>query len=218
MLVVVGGHSRNVGKTSVVCEIITGIPEARWQAIKITQHGHNFCSIDGHPCDCAPGDASHPFVLDEQPGADRTDSGRYLAAGARRSFWLRTAKDELGHAIPTLKSLLAGAEHTIVESNSVMRFFTPDLYLVVLDYGVEDMKESTRLFFDRADAFVVNAAGRPAPPWPGIPRRWLEGKPRFPADPPRYGGPELIAFVRSRMASHGAGAHEVFGGSFAEKD
>ncbi|MBV6430429.1 MAG: hypothetical protein IANPNBLG_00541 [Bryobacteraceae bacterium] len=200
MLVVVGGHSRNVGKTSVVCEIISGIPEAGWQAIKITQHGHSFCSIDGLPCDCAPGDASHPFVLDEESRAGGTDSGRYLAAGARRSFWLRTAKGELGHAIPTLKSLIAGAAHSVLESNSVMRFLTPDLYIVVLDYGVEDMKESTRLYFDRADAFVVNAAGRSTPPWPGIPRRWLEDKPWFPARPPLYGGPELIAFVRSRMS------------------
>ena len=43
-LVVVGGHSRNVGKTSVVAGLIAALPEFKWTAMKITQYGHNVCS------------------------------------------------------------------------------------------------------------------------------------------------------------------------------
>ena len=34
-LVMVGGHSRNIGKTSVVEGIIRGLPEYNWTAAKI---------------------------------------------------------------------------------------------------------------------------------------------------------------------------------------
>ena len=37
-VVVVGGQSRKVGKTSVVCGLIAALPEMRWTAIKLTQH------------------------------------------------------------------------------------------------------------------------------------------------------------------------------------
>jgi hypothetical protein len=40
MLVVVGGHSRNIGKTSVICGIIRALPTWNWTAIKITPHVH----------------------------------------------------------------------------------------------------------------------------------------------------------------------------------
>ena len=52
-LIVVGGHSRSVGKTSVVAGIIAALPEMHWTAAKITQYGHGICSANGRTCDCA---------------------------------------------------------------------------------------------------------------------------------------------------------------------
>ena len=43
-IVVIGGHSRSVGKTSLVAELIAALPEMQWTAAKITQFGHGFCS------------------------------------------------------------------------------------------------------------------------------------------------------------------------------
>ncbi len=40
MIVVVGGSSRNVGKTGVMCEIISATREAGWTALKISPHDH----------------------------------------------------------------------------------------------------------------------------------------------------------------------------------
>lgn len=179
--------------------IIAAIPEAEWQAIKITQHGHQVCSTDGAACDCV-GDLLHPYALDEQMEPDSTDSGRYLSAGAKRSYWLRTAKGELGYAMEELRRLLAAAENTIVESNSLLRFLTPDLYVMSLDYSVEDMKDSARQYMDRADAYVVVERGPLAQPWK-FPSRWFAGKPLFRVKPPEYCPPELGEFVRARWLS-----------------
>ncbi len=43
-IVVVGGHSRSVGKTSVVANLIARLPQLNWTACKITQFGHGFCT------------------------------------------------------------------------------------------------------------------------------------------------------------------------------
>jgi len=51
-VVVVGGHSRSVGKTSVVAGLIAALPEYAWNAMKITQFGHGVCSRNGELCDC----------------------------------------------------------------------------------------------------------------------------------------------------------------------
>ena len=46
-LLVVGGHTRNIGKTALVVDLIRAFPEAAWTAVKITQYGHGVCSISG---------------------------------------------------------------------------------------------------------------------------------------------------------------------------
>jgi hypothetical protein len=43
-IIVIGGHSRSVGKTSVVAGLISALPDFRWTALKITQYGHGICS------------------------------------------------------------------------------------------------------------------------------------------------------------------------------
>ena len=203
MLVIVGGHSRNIGKTSLVEGVIRALPEAGWTAVKITQYGHNVCAADGDSCGCAAGD-DHPFALTEERQPGTTDSGRFLAAGARRAFWLRTAKGELGHAIPALHKIAASSGNVILESNSAMQFFTPDLYVVLLDPAVADMKESTRRYFDRANAFVVVDRGKTPFPWDGVPKRWLHGKPQFQARPPVYVDAEMCAWLQGSMGNRTA--------------
>jgi hypothetical protein len=194
LLVVVGGHSRNIGKTSVMSSIIASNRDLHWHAIKITQHGHDVCASDGDDCGCA-GDRLHPCALDEQLQPDGTDSGRYLAAGAIRSWWLRTAAGDLGEAMPAFRKLCESAENLIVESNSILRFVQPDLYIVVLDCAVDDMKDSARLYLDRADAFAVAHGEFATPSW-NVPPRWFRNKPMFPVVPPNYDSAGLAEFVR----------------------
>ncbi len=196
MLIVVGGHSRNIGKTSVVAGLISAMREANWTAVKITQLGHGVCSAAGEPCDCAV-DPRHPYELTEEVAPNAADSGRYLAAGAARSFWLRTAEGRLGGAMTALRAILPLGGNAIVESNSVMGFLRPDLYLVVVDPTVEDWKLSARRHLDRATAIVEVWGGPPAP------RAALPGRdrPRFPVAPPSYLSPELVDFARSRLSA-----------------
>src|SRR5256885_14895841 len=62
--IVVGGHSRSVGKTSVVAGIIAALPAQQWTAVKITQFGHGICSVNGKSCHCAVDE--HTVALSEE--------------------------------------------------------------------------------------------------------------------------------------------------------
>jgi hypothetical protein len=102
---VVGGHTRSIGKTQLVCDIIRAFPRTEWIAGKITQYGHGVCARNGENCDCAP--SEHSCALDWETQADTgTDSSRFLAAGAKHSFWLRTKQGYLAEGLPLLREAL----------------------------------------------------------------------------------------------------------------
>ena len=187
-LMVVGGHTRSIGKTQLVCDVISAFPQAKWIAGKITQYGHGVCAQNGENCDCAPDE--HVSAINWETQADTgTDSARFLAAGARRSFWLRTKQGFLAEGLPLLRAALQQAVETggpelspvIVESNSLLQFLKPSLYFAVVDPAKDDFKESARAVLDRADALVLRgtADALPAaePSWIKLPTRLLKEKP-----------------------------------------
>jgi hypothetical protein len=187
-VIVVGGHTRSIGKTQLVCDLIAAFSQENWVAGKITQYGHGVCAQNGENCDCAPDD--HVCAISWEKTANETDSGRFLAAGARRSFWLRTKQGFLAEGMPLLREALCEATgtdpnapgHVILESNTLLQFLKPSLYLMVLDPSKADFKESARLQMDRASAFVLrqpllNANGAVASA--DFPARFLCGKPQF---------------------------------------
>jgi hypothetical protein len=198
-ILVIGGHSRSVGKTSVVAELISALPEYDWTAVKITQYGHGVCSADGAPCDCATADHTWAISEEEDRGG-KSDTSRFLLAGAMRALWVRTEQGRLAEAMPALRRRLDGSRHVILESNSVLKFLRPDLYLTVLDPGTEDFKNSAREFLDRAGAVILHhgsTAGGSA--WQGVSLKPVAERPVFRIAPPPYVTPEIVAFVRSRI-------------------
>lgn len=204
MLVAVGGHTRDLGKTAVAAGLICALPEWQWTAVKITQYGHGACEAKGDPCECAPTDPAElarPYLLAEEEGPSDTDSGRFLAAGAIRSYWLRTAQGQLAGAVPVLRKMLAACENVIAESNSILEFFQPDLYLVVMDFSKEDFKPSSLRFLDRADALVIIDSGINVPMWEDVSRGLWDTKKQFVVKPPYYVTMDMAEFARSRLAS-----------------
>jgi len=198
-LVVIGGHTRNVGKTSVVAGLIAALPEFKWTAMKITQYGHNVCSRDGQPCHCATED--HTWAIsEEKERSGLTDTSRFLAAGAEHVWWVRSEQGRLAEALPSIRKLLAGSGNAILESNSILKFLRPDLYLTVLDPATADFKQSAQEFLDRADAVIMhNSKGNIS--WQGVSLKPVEGQPVFNIHPPEYVTPEIVEFVRGKLQS-----------------
>jgi molybdopterin-guanine dinucleotide biosynthesis protein len=208
--IVIGGHTRNIGKTSVVAGLIAALPQMNWTAVKITQFGHNVCSANGEPCDCQTADHSLA-ISEERDPTTGTDTSRFLAAGAHRVFWVRTRQGQLAEAMPRVRKLIAESENIILESNSVLRFLQPDLSLAVLDPAIPDFKPSALRYLDRTDALIVPAGttlnSLTTVLWPGVSPRLLATKRLFPTSPPTYTSPELIDFVSTRLATLRLEAH-----------
>jgi hypothetical protein len=202
-LIVVGGHSRNIGKTSVVAGLIAALPEFQWTAMKITQYGHGICSANGKLCDCATAD--HMWaVTEERNRSGKSDSSRFLVSGAIRSLWVRTRQGMLAEAMPRVRKELATATNVILESNSILRFVRPDLYITVLDAATADFKLSAQQFLERANAVVLHdSTGAVA--WDHVSMSPVSGKPTFRIHPPQYVTQELVEFVRAELNANAAG-------------
>ncbi len=198
-IVVIGGHSRNVGKTSVVAGLIAALPEFNWMAMKITQYGHGVCSKDGKACHCATED--HTWAISEEK--DRTgksDTSRFLLAGAAPVWWVRTEQGRLAEAIPAIRGRVAESKNVILESNSILKFIRPDVYITVLDPATEDFKRSAQEFLDRADAVILHQHPDGTNwQWDGISLKPLKDCPIFPIRPPKYITPKIVEFVKSKI-------------------
>jgi len=200
--VVIGGHSRSVGKTSVVAGLIAALPEFDWTAFKITQYGHGICSRNGGPCDCVCADHSWA-VSEERDRSGESDTSRFLVAGAVRSWWVRTEQGRLAEAMPLVLEKIGAATNAIIESNSVMDFLQPDLYLTVLDPGTADFKRSAQKYFQDADAVILHSHGKHAP-WPHISADAINGKRTFLIYPPDYVTEDIVEFVRAALFARSA--------------
>ena len=197
-IIVVGGHSRSVGKTSVVAGLISALSERHWTAVKITQFGHGICSVNGENCGCADGDHT-VAISDENDRSGQSDTSRFLVAGAERSLWVRTKQGRLAEAMPALRQRLSTATDIIFESNSVLKFLRPDLYLSVLDPATADFKSSAREVLDLADAVILHKSDNSNPAWQGVSAKLVTAKPAFLISPPAYVTGELVAWVRGRL-------------------
>ena len=200
-ILVIGGHTRSVGKTSVVAGLIAALPGFHWTALKITQYGHGICSANGEACDCATSDHSWA-ASEEKDRSGESDTSRFLVSGAAHSWWVRTQQGRLAEAMPRIRKILATAQNAIIESNSILRFVKPDLYLTVLDPQTADFKISAQTFLDRADAVLLHSVEPPGgPAWERVSLKPVIDRPIFAIRPPSYVTPEVVEFVRARLVS-----------------
>ncbi len=186
-----------------VAGLVAGLRDMRWTAIKITQFGHGVCSANGESCDCETAD--HTIAVSEERVESGTDSGRYLAAGAVRSLWVRTRQGQLVEAMPRIRREFQRSTNTVVESNSILRFFRPDLFLSVLDPSVRDFKESARRYLDRADAILIpHGAKLETALWNDVSAALIRSTPVFAMRAAEYITPEILQFVRMRLCGSGS--------------
>jgi hypothetical protein len=86
-----------------------------------------------------------------------------------------------------------------VESNSVLKFLRPDLYLTVLDPSTEDFKISARQFLDRASAVILHdGASGGNSSWQNVSLKPVATRPVFHITPPPYVTNEIVDFVRTQ--------------------
>jgi len=134
--VVVGGNARDVGKTSLICSLIAALPECSWTAVKITSHDH-----------CKPAS-----VWEESQAGQRTDTARFLAAGARRALLVTACDGKVPMA--ELRGAVGADDWLIFETNQVHSLHKPDVVLALIGSETTESKPSFEAMVRRADALV----------------------------------------------------------------
>ncbi len=95
-LIVVGGHSRGVGKTATIENLLRARPNEAWAAVKVSAHRH------------AREGTARPVVEEVYEPSPLTQTGRYLAAGAARAWLCRCPNQRLHAAAAFVDALVDG--------------------------------------------------------------------------------------------------------------
>jgi molybdopterin-guanine dinucleotide biosynthesis protein len=155
-IVVVGGGRRAVGKTTLVCGLIAALKEFDWIAVKVTTHAH--AGLPRVYEETAREETAREETLGKRSGAGkRSDTARFLAAGARRAFLLSADDDSLALGLHELKEKLDRGAHILYESNRVLRHVPADAVIAIGEDAVTEGKASYSLALDEADALAVRA-------------------------------------------------------------
>ena len=141
--VAVGGFTSNVGKTTLVCDLLREL--SGWEAIKVTRGHYRSCGKSAHAC-CV----SH--LLGEKPlirsGREETyspgkDTGRYWDAGASNVHWVIATEKQVEQGI-RLALERVRAPGVIIEGNSFLKFIDVDFAIMVARACGGKIKPSAR--------------------------------------------------------------------------
>ena len=183
-VLVIAGSGRGAGKTAVGCALIAAMPEFRWVAVKVTPHVHGV------------GDE----LWEELDFRSDKDTGRYLAAGALRSFLISGMSESRAAGLfREVRSRTVLCDALLVESNRVAagtvanrgeRFCS----IAMLAGAESEWKASLRECVGNVDALVL--AGGVSPEEFESP---FLRKPVFALAAGQWSVPELVRFVRGRL-------------------
>lgn len=163
-MLIIGGASRNVGKTGLVCGLIRRFsPEREIISLKIS--GINPGNDPGHG---KHGPAPEKFDLLEETNRDGIkDSSKMLLAGAQKAYYLRTRDEYLGEAMDHFFSIEGEERVIICESISLRRIIGPGLFVIVRSNSEESIKKSLGEVLHLVDLTIVSD-GETFSPGPAI--------------------------------------------------
>ncbi|HVH89063.1 MAG TPA: hypothetical protein VM912_20265 [Terriglobales bacterium] len=186
-LIVVGGQTKHVGKTTLICNIIRSFPQCKWIAVKFTPHPHA-------PSDTGQVATGLGWAISEQySSSDGNDTAKFLLAGADRALLMYSEAAHFPDACADLLQCVSNADNAVIESSSVVNVLHADLSLLVIDPSRADFKSSAKEQLASADALLVR---EPQPPYD---EGWMQSATKIPIFRPRLAGldPELMLLLKS---------------------
>jgi molybdopterin-guanine dinucleotide biosynthesis protein len=142
-MVAIGGFSSEVGKTTLVCELLRHLPG--WEAIKLTRGHYRSCGKDPHACCVSHLLGDEPLVRSgrRETYALGKDTGRYWDAGASNVHWVIVTDGQVEQGI-RLALELVRAPGVLIEGNSFLKFVDVDFAIMVARAGGGKIKPSAR--------------------------------------------------------------------------
>ena len=155
-IVAVSGFSSNVGKTTLVCDLLRELPG--WEAIKLTRGHYRSCGRD--PAGCCVSDLlrSEPVIRSgrESNYEIGKDTGRFWDAGASNVHWVIVNDDQVEQGITEALSRVRAAG-VIVEGNSFLEYVTADVTIMCARSEGGKLKSSARRVLPRIDFLYLSS-------------------------------------------------------------
>lgn len=186
-VIVIGGSGKDVGKTALMCAVIAALREFDWTAVKITAH------------DYEPGASAWAgaVVREETQAGQETDTGRYLAAGAKRALLVTRSGTQA--PIEEIRRAVGADRNVIFESNRIVDVVKPDVCLALV--GGAERKASFERLLRVADAVVWVGSDSVDVP---------EGVRRFRVESAESLPEEMMEWLRERVTAAGSTSGQVF--------
>jgi molybdopterin-guanine dinucleotide biosynthesis protein len=186
--IVVSGHARKAGKTSVVTGLIREFSEYPWVALKVSTHWHPEPSSD-----------ENLVIYEEKSYKQESDSSRFLAAGAKRSFWVRMQENTMESAMPKLQPILQSSPFVIIEGNHISNHISVDIHVMVMNCSIGGIKESAWPLLKMVDVLlIVNDKGA-VPLWKDVLPNTSVGIPSFDTEDLQILPSSFLNLIRSRI-------------------
>jgi len=154
-IVAVSGFSSNVGKTTLVCELLRHLPG--WEAIKVTRGHYRSCGRDPDTC-CVSDLLQDNAVI--RSGRDANyesgkDTGRFWDAGAANVHWVIVSDDQVQQGITEALSRVE-ADGVVIEGNSFLQYVEADVTIMCSRSEGGKIKGSAREALTKCDLLYLS--------------------------------------------------------------
>lgn len=155
-VVAVSGFSSNVGKTTLVCELLQRLPG--WEAIKLTRGHYRSCGRD--PAGCCVSDLirDEPVIRSGREANYQAgkDTARFWDAGASNVHWVIVSDDQVERGIKQALGLVE-AQGVVIEGNSFLEYVPADLAIMCARSDGGKVKPSARAALRRCDLLYLSS-------------------------------------------------------------
>src|ERR1041385_101106 len=155
-IIAISGFSSNVGKTTLVCELLRRLPG--WEAIKLTRGHYRSCGRD--PAGCCVSDLlrDEPVIRSGREANYETgkDTGRFWDAGASNVHWVIVKDDQVERGIKEALTRVKAAG-VVIEGNSFLEHVKPDLAVMCSRAEGGKVKTSGRQALAKADVLYLSS-------------------------------------------------------------
>lgn len=153
-IVAVGGFSSEVGKTTLMAELLRAFPG--WEAIKLTRGHYRSCGKDPQACCVSHLLGDEPVIRSgrTETYAAGKDTGRYWNAGASNVHWVIVTDAQVERGIKSALGRVR-APGVFVEGNSFLKFVDADFSIMVARAGSDQMKPTARRALVKGDALYL---------------------------------------------------------------
>lgn len=155
-ILAVSGFSSNVGKTTLVCDLLRRLPG--WEAIKITRGHYRSCGRD--PVACCVSDLlrDEPVIRSGREANYEVgkDTGRFWDSGASNVHWVIVTDDQVESGIQQALERVE-AEGVVIEGNSFLEYVAADLSVMCARSDGGTIKGSARHSLPKTDLLYLSS-------------------------------------------------------------